>query len=647
MSSVDHLRAAFVPGFLGPTGGGASRSACLHATSLAERGLLVLVEGLDDPAGGLADLVLHSCDTREHPWTGPMCDPVSPALVRRVRRIADQVDVVHLNGHFQVAMHQVARVCREARVPYVISSRANLDPSVLAGRPGELAEAEAEYIAGAMSVHVTSEVERLRAAEQLSAHPHVVTIPNALDLDELRTGVGRDEARRRLGLPDGPALLYYGRLIHQKRPDHAIDVVSRLPADHCLYFVGNGTEEVRRELVEHAQALRVADRVRFVRHAHGHDRSLWLTAADVLLVPSDIENFCLAVVEAVAMGLPVVSAELVGAVEYLDGNDVRVVPRDLDTWVIAVRESVAAPRPDRDKRFARLREQFRPAGVLALWEPVYEQVEVKATQPGRADLRQDLLRFATAAWPPLNGADDPLTVQEEVSGGVSGRLILRVGDARGRRAIAMACPKRQGDFLAAPFNSTWPVEWVQVRSALAAGGVPVPDLLATEKPGFLLVEDLGSSRLDLEMRTHSGDAARLLSGAAEVVLAFQAATDVVPRDSLPMQRRYDVATMVWEMFHYLEWAVEVRLGVRVGAEDRLALLDGFRHVAGELASSPQVLVHRDFNATNLVPWGNAWGVVDFDDALLGPMVYDLCSLLLDVNLGISPEDVRRVRQAIS
>jgi N-acetylmuramate 1-kinase len=644
VSSVDHLRSVFVPGFLGPTGGGASRSACLHATSLAERGLPVLVEGLDDPAGGLADLVLHSCDTREHPWTGPVDEPVSPALVRRVRRIADRVDVVHLNGHFQVAMHRVARVCREAGIPYVVSSRATLDPSALADRPAErlaeLAEAEAEYIAGATAVHVTSRVEHLRAAEHLSAHPRVVTMPNAVDLDELRTQVDRAEARRQLGLPDGPALLYYGRLVHQKRPDHALDVLSRLPADHRMYIVGDGTDEARRELVEHARALRVADRVRFVRHAHGHDRSLWLTAADVLLVPSLMENFCLAVVEAAALSLPVVSAELVGAVQYLEVTDVRVVPRDLDMWVTAVRESVAAaPRPDPDQRFARLREQFRPAGVLALWEPVYAQVEAEPARPGRDDPRQDLLRFATAAWPTVTGADDPLTVVEEVAGGVSGRLFLRVGDVRGRRAVAMACPERQGDFLAAPFDSTEPLEWVRVRSALAAGGVPVPDLLASEEHGFLLVEDLGSSRLDLELRAHPGDAARLLAGAVGVVLDLQAATDVVPRDSLPLRRRYDVATLVWEMFHHLEWGVEARYGVRIGAEDRLALLDGFRHVADELAGSPPVLVHRDFNATNLVPRGDAWGVVDFDDALLGPMVYDLCSLLLDVNLQVDRESV--------
>lgn len=644
MSSSDRLRSAFVPGFLGPTGGGASRSACLHATSLAERGLPVLVEGFDDPAGGLADLVLHSCDTREHSWTGPVDEPVSHALVRRIRQVVEHVDVVHLNGHFQVTMHQVARVCRDAGVPYVVSSRASLDPSALADRAperlAELTEAEAEYVAGALAVHVTSRVELLRAAEHLSAHPRVVAIPNAVELDDLRLQVDRVEARLRLGLPDGPALLYYGRLIHQKQPGYALEVLSRLPADHRLYVVGDGADEARRELAEHARTLGVGDRVRFVRHAHGDDRSLWLTAADVLLVPSLMENFCLAVVEAAALGTPVVSAELVGAAQYLQATDVRLVPRDPDQWVTAVLESVAAaPRADPEGSFARLREQFRPASVLELWEPVYAQVAAAPAPPGPGDPRQDLLRFATAVWPAVTGTEDPLTSVEEISGGVSARVFLRVGDDRGRRAVAMACPPRQGDFLAAPFDSTEPLEWVRVRSALAAGGVPVPELLASEEPGLLLVEDLGNSRLDMELRAHPAQAERLLAGAVGVVLDLQAATAKVPRDSLPVRRRYDVATMVWETFHHLEWGVEARYDVRIGAEDRLALLDGFRRVALELTGSPPVLVHRDFNATNLVPRGDAWGVVDFDDALLGPMVYDLCSLLLDVNLQVGRESV--------
>jgi len=643
MSSCDRLRFAFLPGLLGPTGGGASRSACLHATSLAERGLPVLVEGLVDPAVGVADLVLHSCDTREHPWTGAADEPVSPDVVRRVREVVGHIDIVHLNGHFQATMHEVAQVCREAGVPYVVSSRATLDPSTLAERSverlAELAAAEAEYITGAMAVHVTSRVEQMRAAGHLAAHPNVVLVPNAVDLDELRLCVDRAEARRRLGLPDGPTLLYYGRLIHQKQPGHAVDVLTRLPSDHHLCIVGDGAPEARRELVEHAHAARVAERVHLVRHAHGQDRGLWLTAADVLLVPSLMENFCLAMVEAAALGLPVVSAEHVGAAEYLEPCDVRVVPRDLDTWADAVTESLSRERPDRDQVFARLREQFRPGGVLKLWEPVYVAVTPRRAPEVRRDMREDLVRFATRIWPRASGSSGRVVVADEISGGASSKILLRMGDDQGRRAVAMACPERQGDFLAAPFDSTEPLAWVRVREALDAAGVPVPRLLASEEPGLLLVEDLGSSRLDLELRARPAEAPRLLSGAVQVVLDLQAAADRLPAGSLPLRRLYDARTMVWEMFHHIEWGVEARYAVRVGAGDRLALLDGFRRVAEELATSPPVLVHRDFNATNVVPQGDGWGVVDFDDALLGPMTYDLCSLLLDVNLELDRDEV--------
>lgn len=643
MTSCDRLRFAVLPGLLGQAGGGATRSACLHATSLAERGLPVVVEGLADP-GGAADLALHSCDTRAHPWTGPASAPRSPRLLARVREVLRTTDVVHLNGHYQPWLHEVAGLCLEQGVPYVVSSRATLDPSALAALPvgqvAELAAAEAEYVAGALAVHLTSRVERERAAAHLGTHPWVATIPNPVALDELRHRPDRPQARRRLGLPDGPVLLYFGRLVEQKQPAHAVEVLRHLPADHHLYLVGAGDPHAGTALLALADALGVGDRVHLAGHAHGADRGLWLAAADVLLVPSVMENFCLAMVEAVAAGLPVVAAEHVGATEYLDPGDVRTVPRDHAVWAAAVLEALAGPPVDLKRAFARIRERFRPAAVLARWEPVYAAV---APRPRPPDERMDperVVAFARRHWAAVApGSAGPVEVRP-LTGGASARVLLRLADADDTTAVAMGQSTRQGDFLAAPFDSTQPLDWLRVRSALAAAGLTVPALLAADEPhGLLLVGDLGPGRLDLELRARPDEATALLDGVLDVIIDLQAATTALDPGALPRSRHLDQATLVWEMFHHVEWAVQARHGTIVGAEDRLALLDGFDRIAAELTDAEQVLVHRDLNATNLVPTGDGWGLVDFDDAAMGPLVYDLCSLLLDVNLGLARHDI--------
>jgi aminoglycoside/choline kinase family phosphotransferase len=86
---------------------------------------------------------------------------------------------------------------------------------------------------------------------------------------------------------------------------------------------------------------------------------------------------------------------------------------------------------------------------------------------------------------------------------------------------------------------------------------------------------------------------------------------------------------MWEFDHFLEYGVDVRCGRPMDGEDRVAVRREFDVIAQLLAGQPRVFTHRDYHSRNLMVDGDRLGVLDFQDALLGPASYDLASLLRD------------------
>ena len=126
------------------------------------------------------------------------------------------------------------------------------------------------------------------------------------------------ETRRGLDVPtDAPLLGGVGRLVEQKRFDRLLRTVARLPARvHCA-IIGDGP--LRPELEALAAELGVADRVRFT--GHRDDVSDLMAALDLLVVSSDRESLANVMLEALAVGTPVVSTPVSGAAEALEPED--------------------------------------------------------------------------------------------------------------------------------------------------------------------------------------------------------------------------------------------------------------------------------------------------------------------------------------
>lgn len=107
----------------------------------------------------------------------------------------------------------------------------------------------------------------------------------------------------------------------------------------------------------------------------------------------------------------------------------------------------------------------------------------------------------------------------------------------------------------------------------------------------------------------------------------------MPADSIVRQRAFDEDLLRWEIDHFREWALEAR-GIHLDPADRASFDRIAERLARRIASWPRGFVHRDYQSRNLMvvsgetlPLGLAW--IDFQDALLGPRVYDLVALLFD------------------
>ncbi len=198
------------------------------------------------------------------------------------------------------------------------------------------------------------------------------------------------------------------------------------------------------------------------------------------------------------------------------------------------------------------------------------------------------------------------------------RLRLRDGQTR----IVMDAPPEHED--CRPF--------VDVNRRLAAAGVHVPQIHAQDlEQGFLLLEDLGER---LYLGQLSGETAgRLYGDAIDTLLRIQRADAAGLPD-------YDRTLLAREMALFPDWLLAVHLGLDLSAGEWQMLEGVFDALIENALAQPRVLVHRDYHSRNLlVCAGGSPGVIDHQDAVFGPISYDLVSLLRDCYIAWPQERV--------
>jgi len=230
------------------------------------------------------------------------------------------------------------------------------------------------------------------------------------------------------------------------------------------------------------------------------------------------------------------------------------------------------------------------------------------------DLRQNKLTKWVAEA--LNQAELSLDM---VSGDASFRRYFRA-NVNGQSWIAMDAPPEKEDsssFVAIAQN------WLEQ-------GVQVPVIHRCDlELGFLLLSDFGDDVLLSSLSPEMPDTA---SGDHYYRLAIKALTEIqhIKPDSNYLLPLYTEALLQREMALFPDWLLEKKLGLTLSTQERALLTKSFSLLVDSALAQPQVPVHRDYHARNLmVLKDDSLGVIDFQDAVYGPVTYDLVSLLRD------------------
>ncbi|UFP99709.1 aminoglycoside phosphotransferase family protein [Pseudomonas fitomaticsae] len=225
--------------------------------------------------------------------------------------------------------------------------------------------------------------------------------------------------------------------------------------------------------------------------------------------------------------------------------------------------------------------------------------------------------FADQGW----GAVPPATLIA-ASSDASFRRYFR-WEGAGRSFVVMDAPPPQEN--CKPF--------VDIAFLLAKSGINVPKIYAEDlERGFLLLNDLGNKTYLDVIDSENADA--LFSDALQALLAFQQLPMVAPLPS------YDVALLRRELELFPEWYVKRELGVEFDATQQQQWQKVSELLIDSALAQPKVLVHRDYMPRNLMLSEPNPGVLDFQDAVYGPVTYDVTCLFKDAFLSWPEERVR-------
>jgi N-acetylmuramate 1-kinase len=201
------------------------------------------------------------------------------------------------------------------------------------------------------------------------------------------------------------------------------------------------------------------------------------------------------------------------------------------------------------------------------------------------------------------------------SSDASFRRYFRVTLESGDTCIVMDAPPQQEDVR----------PWLQVQALFHAAGVHVPAVLAQDPArGYLLLSDLGSTTFLAAMTPPDArDSDGLYRAAIDTLLDIQRASrpGILPA--------YDHALLKRELDLFPDWYIGKHVPLDLSSEQRQTLEHVFEKIIAVNLAEPSVFVHRDYHSRNLMLTAQKPGVIDFQDAVYGPLTYDLVSLCKD------------------
>lgn len=309
----DHMHILHVVAGLPPAGGGLSELVprlAIEAARLGHDVTIATVADRDEPLSAAA-YEAAACGVRIATFTPAAPRPFffSWAMCRHLPKLVLWADVVHVHSNWTFPVWWACLSALRLQRPLVMSPQGCLDPVRLAHSAWKKRVAgllDRRFLRRATLIHATSPAEEAWIRRYVGGKPWIAMIPNGVDLRPLPASPKADPRTRQV--------LFLGRLHPLKGLDLLLDAWARVgaakPDKQAWHLVIAGPDEQgTRKRLEELTRQRGLTTVSFIGAVYGADKARALDEADIFVLPSRSENFGIAVAEALAAGVPVITTK--------------------------------------------------------------------------------------------------------------------------------------------------------------------------------------------------------------------------------------------------------------------------------------------------------------------------------------------------
>lgn len=175
--------------------------------------------------------------------------------------------------------------------------------------------------------------------------------------------------------------------------------------------------------------------------------------------------------------------------------------------------------------------------------------------------------------------------------------------------------------------------------------IRVPKVIGIdENLGLVLLEDLGDKNFESLVATADGPfLVMYYQKLMDELIRLQSLSQKHPsKDCIAWHRSFDEDLLNWEFMHFVEYAIEDRLKTKMSDQDLASFKSITQRISNAITQMPQGFVHRDFQSRNVMFHQLQFYLIDFQDALQGPILYDLVALLRDSYINIQPHQLEKL-----
>ncbi|QSJ15291.1 glycosyltransferase [Nostoc sp. UHCC 0702] len=377
--------------------GGPSQAALETVKALRKIGLETEIVTTNDNGNDLLDVPLGKCieyqqvPVRFFSRFSPQVDFIrefafSRQLTAWLWQHVSNYDLLHIHAIFSYASTAAMAIARLRGIPYIIRPLGQLCEWSLQQSAYKkqiyLNLIERANLNSSRALHLTSfqeqqEVSRLALDVPSFVLPHGLSVPSLIPN-------ARDRLRQHLNIPaDEPIILFLSRLHPKKGLDYLIHALGKL-TDYRFTFVvaGSGDQEYEAEIESLAVSTGIRDRTHFVGFVAGETKNLFIQGSDLFALTSHAENFGIAVLEALAVGVPVVVTPGVALATVVGENQLGYVP-ELDVLAIAqaIEQHLTHPQAAKDmgdRARVMIREQYTWDKIAAKMVEIYQTIIFKS-----------------------------------------------------------------------------------------------------------------------------------------------------------------------------------------------------------------------------------------------------------------------------